>query len=347
MRTSSSRSPATGARPGSRRRSASQLAAARHDRNSGGTPMRSRSGFDTLTLPDGTTVRRVVVKAPVTAGTPRPGASGSPRPRREDTSAPVAGRHRPCRGGRAAPLGRGRPGPAIVGPPPAGTCERFSLPNFYLQCRLGHEPGQPACCREHLAERDEQLADIDERDRTEHRRPPGRPSRGRSSAPWPPPCSAAGCWSASACSRSSGSPYAVSQISPKDFRLPIDPQSLPAEVNPVADRLSQAPDQLQAAFEREKRAAADISHELRTPLGGPDHDHRSRLPQAANARAVPADARRLPGHRQADEPARRADAGAGLDRRRGGSRSGRRRSRSATWSAGSRPSPSRLPKCRG
>jgi signal transduction histidine kinase len=37
-------------------------------------------------------------------------------------------------------------------------------------------------------------------------------------------------------------------------------------VNPVAERLAQALTQLQAAFEREKRAAADISHELRTPL---------------------------------------------------------------------------------
>jgi signal transduction histidine kinase len=37
-------------------------------------------------------------------------------------------------------------------------------------------------------------------------------------------------------------------------------------VNPVAVRLSQALTELQAAFEREKRAAADISHELRTPL---------------------------------------------------------------------------------
>jgi signal transduction histidine kinase len=60
--------------------------------------------------------------------------------------------------------------------------------------------------------------------------------------------------------------YAVSEISPKDFKLPIDPTTLPAEVNPVAHRLSRALEQLQEAFEREKRAAADISHELRTPL---------------------------------------------------------------------------------
>lgn len=59
---------------------------------------------------------------------------------------------------------------------------------------------------------------------------------------------------------------AVSQISPKDFRLPIDVTTLPKEVNPVASRLRASLAELQKAFEREKRAAADISHELRTPL---------------------------------------------------------------------------------
>ena len=63
-----------------------------------------------------------------------------------------------------------------------------------------------------------------------------------------------------------GIPSAVSEISPKDFRLPLDPRSLPLEINPVAERLSLALAQLHSAFDREKRAAADISHELRTPL---------------------------------------------------------------------------------
>ena len=31
---------------------------------------------------------------------------------------------------------------------------------------------------------------------------------------------------------------AVSEINPKDFKLPLDPKTLPSEVNPVADRLS-------------------------------------------------------------------------------------------------------------
>jgi signal transduction histidine kinase len=59
---------------------------------------------------------------------------------------------------------------------------------------------------------------------------------------------------------------AVSQVSARDFRLPIEPSDLPPEIVPVADRLKQTLQQLQAAFEREKRASADISHELRTPL---------------------------------------------------------------------------------
>lgn len=59
---------------------------------------------------------------------------------------------------------------------------------------------------------------------------------------------------------------AVSQINEKDFQLRIDPQSLPSELQPVAQRLRQSLDQLRNAFAREKQAAQDISHDLRTPL---------------------------------------------------------------------------------
>jgi heavy metal sensor kinase len=59
---------------------------------------------------------------------------------------------------------------------------------------------------------------------------------------------------------------AVSEVSERDFRLNLDPDRLPAELQPIADRLSQTLAQLGRAFEREKQAAADISHELRTPL---------------------------------------------------------------------------------
>ncbi|MCI0380826.1 MAG: ATP-binding protein [Gemmataceae bacterium] len=59
---------------------------------------------------------------------------------------------------------------------------------------------------------------------------------------------------------------AVSQVTEKDFRLKLDHEKLPLELQPIAQRLTQTLEQLQKAFVREKQAAADISHELRTPL---------------------------------------------------------------------------------
>jgi heavy metal sensor kinase len=59
---------------------------------------------------------------------------------------------------------------------------------------------------------------------------------------------------------------AVSRISPRDFRLPLEGGRLPTELSPIAERLQQTLDQLKRAFAREKQTAADISHELRTPV---------------------------------------------------------------------------------
>ena len=59
---------------------------------------------------------------------------------------------------------------------------------------------------------------------------------------------------------------AVSQVSPTNFHLALEPESLPNELRPIAERLEVVLDHLQKAFTREKQAAADISHELRTPL---------------------------------------------------------------------------------
>jgi heavy metal sensor kinase len=60
---------------------------------------------------------------------------------------------------------------------------------------------------------------------------------------------------------------AVSRVSPRDFRLPLDPADrLPRELTPIRDRFQHTLDELRKAFEREKQAAADISHELRTPV---------------------------------------------------------------------------------
>ncbi len=59
---------------------------------------------------------------------------------------------------------------------------------------------------------------------------------------------------------------AVSRVSPKDFRLPHDPKPKPQELRPIYNRLTQTLGQLERAFAREKQSTADISHELRTPL---------------------------------------------------------------------------------
>ncbi|HEY7422913.1 MAG TPA: ATP-binding protein, partial [Gemmataceae bacterium] len=59
---------------------------------------------------------------------------------------------------------------------------------------------------------------------------------------------------------------AVSQVSAKDFRLPLGQHPLPAELRPIVERLTSTLGLLKRAFSREKQAAADISHELRTPL---------------------------------------------------------------------------------
>jgi len=59
---------------------------------------------------------------------------------------------------------------------------------------------------------------------------------------------------------------AVSQVSEKDFRLPVIPAELGHELAPIHERLTQTLTLLQRAFAREKQAVADISHELRTPI---------------------------------------------------------------------------------
>jgi heavy metal sensor kinase len=59
---------------------------------------------------------------------------------------------------------------------------------------------------------------------------------------------------------------AVSRVSPRDFKLPIDEARLPQELRPITRRVAATLKQLERAFAREKQATADISHELRTPL---------------------------------------------------------------------------------
>lgn len=59
---------------------------------------------------------------------------------------------------------------------------------------------------------------------------------------------------------------AVRNVSPRDFRLPIDQQNLPNELKPIAARLQETLGELKRVFSREKQSVADISHELRTPV---------------------------------------------------------------------------------
>jgi signal transduction histidine kinase len=59
---------------------------------------------------------------------------------------------------------------------------------------------------------------------------------------------------------------AVSQVSEKDFRLPVERAALSEELLPIHDRLTHTLGALRRAFEREKQAVGDISHELRTPI---------------------------------------------------------------------------------
>jgi signal transduction histidine kinase len=59
---------------------------------------------------------------------------------------------------------------------------------------------------------------------------------------------------------------AVSLVNERDFRLPVTADELSVELLPVHARLTASLDALRQAFEREKRAVADISHELRTPV---------------------------------------------------------------------------------
>ena len=210
--------------------------------------------FDTIELPNGLTARRVILKAPVTRFS-RVGSYWLQRP--DDGPQPsraVIGLAAHARSSQ----------PRSVPPPGLGFGPQYTLPSFYLHCAWDVSPANPWVA-ELARERDTRVAEID--DETE------RNVKGlQATLAWTVGGAVAatllGGWilvglGLFPLKRLS---VAVSQISARDFRLPIDPRSLPAEVNPVAERLSQALAQLQAAFEREKRAAADISHELRTPL---------------------------------------------------------------------------------
>ena len=157
--------------------------------------------------------------------------------------------------------------------------------------------------------------------------------RGTSPRPW----SAAGSWSARPASRSSALRRGQ-RDHPEGLQAAARPDHVPAEVNPVADRLRRRSTSCSAAFEREKQAAADISHELRTPLAALI----TTIEVACASRAPPSStARRCEECRaiaqQMSQLVERMLALAWLDA--GVDRSGRERRGRPSWSAGSRPRP--------
>jgi two-component system, OmpR family, heavy metal sensor histidine kinase CusS len=226
--------------------------------------------FDSLTLPNGTAVRRVIVKAPITRFS-RTGNFWLPRPQRPDEPPPSRAVIGLASAARAVPREPREPrGPGGPGGPPAPKFDPrtnvlgVSLPFIYVQCAWAEDQAIPRLA-ELEARRAAELTNIEAETEASI-------GQVRTTLAWTAAAAVAatllGGWflvglGLSPLRRLSD---AVSQISAKDFRLPLDHRKLPSEINPVADRLSVALADLQAAFEREKRAAADISHELRTPL---------------------------------------------------------------------------------
>jgi heavy metal sensor kinase len=208
--------------------------------------------FDTIPLtPDGPRVRRVTLKASLTrfqhGGFPafmwrfipgRPGKMGGPPPN--------------------GPQG-GPPG----GPPRPSVFET-EAPTIYIQYAVDLEPTE-ARLLQFAAERDRQLAELDSDTADQLRTLRGR-------LWWIALLTFAGTLAGGYLLLRLGlAPLArlseaVSEVSERDFRLKVEPARLPAELQPIAERLSQTLRQLGQAFDREKQASADISHELRTPL---------------------------------------------------------------------------------
>ena len=247
--------------------------------------------FDDIEVAPGTTARRVRLKAPlikariltqVTEPAPERASLGIAAGLRRDPLRPDRltgppwyyeprgrGIFRPGQGPGSAPqpnsggMGMGRP---PQGPPSQGSPVLFSnyLPTLYIQVAWDANVSDPLLA-ELLARRDRQLQQIDADNQQAMAQLTER-------LLWIGASTLAamvvGGWllvgaGLAPLKRLS---LAVSQVSARDFKLPIEPAELPGELSPVAERLQQTLQQLQETFAREKRASADISHELRTPL---------------------------------------------------------------------------------
>jgi heavy metal sensor kinase len=60
----------------------------------------------------------------------------------------------------------------------------------------------------------------------------------------------------------------ISGIKENNLTYRIEAQSLPAEIQPIKERLNDMLIRLESSFNRERRITADVAHELRTPLAG-------------------------------------------------------------------------------
>jgi heavy metal sensor kinase len=211
--------------------------------------------FDTVDLGGGHRVRQVTLKTSVT----RYHASAFPWPWRW-----APGKGGGGKGGGPPPTSSGPPTPSPPGPPPRPFVVETEAPVIFIQ--YGSDIAPLEAKLSHFAdERNERIAQLDEDTEAQLQTLRGR-------LLWIALLTFAGTVVGGYLLLRLGlAPLhrlsdAVSQVSERDFRLKVEPRRLPAELQPIAERLSHTLEQLGRAFDREKQAAADISHELRTPL---------------------------------------------------------------------------------
>ena len=204
--------------------------------------------FDDVTLDSGVKVRRVVLKAPLARYRYKwPQMPGPPRDFRRSSSPPST-----------------LTVPAITRGDPNDRVTESVLPNIFIQCAWEIIPFEQRKL-ELMAERDEDLVAI-------HAETETTLSKLRNRLWWISIVTfATVVFGGTLLIRTGLLPLrrismAVSQVSAKDFHLPIEGVAIPIELMPIVDRLSQTLKMLENAFEREKQSVADISHELRTPL---------------------------------------------------------------------------------
>ena len=212
--------------------------------------------FDKVELKSGQKLRRVTLKAPVA----RQGGSLPPIP-----SPRFNPFFRPGGGGKN-PSGKGAASQPKDGLPKAPTplVAGFPVQPVFIQYARDVGPTE-ARIRDFQEQRDDKIAELEATINSDL-------SQLRSRMFWIGLASLAALWLGGyfviclGLAPLSKMSEAVSQVSVKNFHLPVDAKSLPDELQPIAATLAETLEQLRKAFEREKQAAADISHELRTPL---------------------------------------------------------------------------------